>query len=872
MKSQKQRRSETIRLHSRFLFTYKKNTTAVFFSFALTFLLLSCILTFMHTNHTIANIEDKIEFSPADCYIGALSGDQVSHLRKDPSIEQLSVSELCGDSAYERNNQTVFLEKCDAAGMVMTTRVLEGRLPQKKGEIAAEKWVLLNLGIKPKAGQEFTIKNPETGEKEKVRLTGILSDVFRNKKYGTMYLYTPVDSLSRIAALQQKGQDIRFTVYLQLKEGVSYEKKIQELKKTLHLKKGQVKQSPARENRTELYLADIKVISIILLICMIVFYGVYRIASMTRIRQYGILRAVGMKKRDLQKMILLELYPIYWTGALAGIAGGSLLAYGILILSGDMEKDLYLYGRQVSFDLVIPWGMLVICLFAAGILVGAAGILTGRKAAGASVIETISGSQRAKMGCRFSLLFRLRDAGGKWSSLVRMACKYMVRDVKTSGFALLTICVCITLFMGLCYRAQILETYRNDTKEMNKLNGQYAMTMLNFDAADQGISRTSAMEINRLSQVRQVKTASGFPIRIIDEDNVRRNEAYYRDMNDRSKKYKRYELAGFDGRNQVYKSVIYGYNEPALRSLKPYVLSGDYDPADLKDDEIILSVLRTDDTKENQYPGAYREGTPLMDYKAGDRITMKYRADGNSSGMDYETFADRDARYVYKTYKIAAIVSFSYMNDCTITIYPLIITSDRQIHSMFPGSAFQCMYVDGEAHMTAGQQLALEQELIQISSKNKSVSTRSLISEIRQNNMFYRKQMVYVYGIALITFVLVLINMINNLRYRMQTRTREICMLRAVGMSVRMTRKMMLFENMILGLLAAAGAFVLSQPVLRYLYRISDMRAFGHPFHYPAGTFLLVSACALAVCMALSFGVLKEWRTKRIMEGAGRVG
>lgn len=329
-------------------------------------------------------------------------------------------------------------------------------------------------------------------------------------------------------------------------------------------------------------------------------------------------------------------------------------------------------------------------------------------------------------------------------------------------------------------------------------------------------------------------------------------------------------MAGFDGRNQVYKSVIYGYNEPALRSLKPYVISGDYDPADLKDDEIILSVLRTDDTKENKNPGSYKEGTPLMDYKAGDRITMKYRADGRNSGMDYETFTDRDARYLYKTYKIAAIVSFSYMHDCTITVYPLMITGDRQIRSMFPHSAFQCMYVDGEEHMTEGQQLALERDLIQISSKNKSVSTRSLIAEIQQNDMFYRKQMVYVYGIAVITFVLALINMLNNLRYRMQTRTREICMLRAVGMSVRMTRKMMLFENMILGFIAAAGAFVLSQPILRYLYRLSDMRAFGHPFHYPAGTFLLVSACALAVCGALSFGILKEWRTKRIMEGAGK--
>lgn len=871
MRNQREKRSETIRLHSRFLFTYKKNTAAVFFSFALTFLLLSCILTFMHTNHKIANIEGKIEFSPADCYIGDLSGEQVSRLREDRSIEQLSVSEIYEADTYERNNQTVFLEKCDAAGMVMTTTVLEGRLPREKGEVAAEKWVLLNLGVSPKIGQEFTIQEPETGKEETIRLTGILSDLFRNKKYGTMYLYAPMDSLSQIADLQQKGQDISFTAYLQLKEGVSYEQKVQELKKSLHLKQGQLRQSPARENFAELYLADIKVILIIMLLCMIVFYGVYRIASMTRIRQYGILRAVGMQKKHLQRMILLELYPIYWAGAMAGIAGGSLLAYGILILSGDMEKKLYLYGEQVSFNLVIPFGILFICLVAAAIFVGAVGWMTGKKAAGASVMETISGSQKVGMGRGLSRFFKLQDAGGKWSSLVCMACKYMVRDVKTSGFAILTICVCITLFMGLSYRAQVLKTYRNDTKEMNRLNGQYAMTMLNFDAADQGVSRKSALEINRLSQVRQVKTASGLPIRILDEDGIRRNEAYYQDMNARSKKYKGYELAGFDGKNQVYKSVIYGYNEPALRSLKPYVLSGDYDPANLKDNEIILSVLRTDDTKENKYPGSYREGTPLMDYKAGDRITMKYRADGKTSGIDYERFTDRDARYLYKTYKIAAIVSFSYMNDSTITVYPLIITSDRQIQNMFPKSAFQCIYVDGEAHMTTEQQLALEQELIQISSKNKNVSTRSLISEIQQNNMFYRKQMVYVYGIALITLVLALINMINNLRYRMQTRTREICMLRAVGMSVRMTRKMMLFENVILGLIAAAGAFVLSQPVLRYLYQISDMRAFGHPFHYPMGTFLFIFACALAVCMALSFRILGEWRTKRIMEGAGKV-
>lgn len=105
----------------------------------------------------------------------------------------------------------------------------------------------------------------------------------------------------------------------------------------------------------------------------------------------------------------------------------------------------------------------------------------------------------------------------------------------------------------------------------------------------------------------------------------------------------------------------------------------------------------------------------------------------------------------------------------------------------------------------------------------------------------------------------------------MQKRTREICMLRAVGMSVAMTRKMMLFENVTLGVTAVLAAFLLSRPVLRYLYRISDMRAFGHGFHFACAEFALVAACVLAICAILSFGILKSWKTRQITEGIGRV-
>ncbi|HIV12356.1 MAG TPA: hypothetical protein IAA63_04345 [Candidatus Pullilachnospira stercoravium] len=43
-------------LSRRFLRSYKKNTAAIFFSFALTFLLLTVLLTLIHTNFRISGI------------------------------------------------------------------------------------------------------------------------------------------------------------------------------------------------------------------------------------------------------------------------------------------------------------------------------------------------------------------------------------------------------------------------------------------------------------------------------------------------------------------------------------------------------------------------------------------------------------------------------------------------------------------------------------------------------------------------------------------------------------------------------------------------------------------------------------------------
>ena len=844
-----------IRLHKHFIRNYKKNTLAVFFSFALTFMLLTVLLTLLHTNHKIENVQLKAEFTPSDCYVDGLSQEQVDLLRKDPDIQWTALQQGTYD-LYKCNEQNVFLTRNDDAAITMMAKLTEGRLPQQSGEIAAERWVLLNLGIEPVINQKIFITDEETGEEKRFVLTGILSDIYGNKKYGTLNLYTAMDA----------GSTDSYLIYMGFQDSVNYESKVEELREVLGVGRNQIKECPARENLRELYLMDAGLVSVLLLICMVVFYGVYRITVLSRTQQYGILRAIGMKRGQLCKMLLLELFDIYRISVPVGILCGIFAAWLVMLASGDRDLEVYLLGEAVRFRLVIPVWPILLCVVITFALISIIGYRFGRKITANSVINTISGKE-TESGKRF---FPIRQKDSKTGTLFRLSCKYIFRDLKTSGFAVLTICLGVTLFTGLAYRAKTLELYREDTKEMYYLNGEYALTMLHFNNVEEGISRENAQKIRNLEGIRSVKTSSGFPIRVVDEGDVQRNDAYYDEYNERLKEIYGYGKSGYDGTNQVYQSMLLGYNAEALNALQKYVIEGEFAPDDLEDDGVILSVLRMGDTQNNDLPGYYKEGTPLMDYHPGDEITVKYRKDLQTSSGEYEALKDHDAEYIYKTYKVKAIVSFPYMFECNRTMYPLLITGDRYIQQMAPEGGIQCMYCDGNTGLTTRQQNILEQQLIRIGSQDSNISTRSLIAEIEQNEMFYHKQMVYIYGISAITLMLVMINVMNNFRYRMQKRTREICMLRAVGMSVAMTRKVMLFENVILGAAAVLAAFLLSHPVLRYLYRISDMRAFGQGFHFAYAEFALVAACVLAICVALSFGILKSWKTRQITEGIGR--
>lgn len=848
---------ENIILHRRFLIFYKKNTLALFFSFALSFMLASAMLVLIHTNHRTENIEYQTMFTPSDCLIEDLSLKQAEKLKNNTDISHIALKEQDYSNTYNRNSKNFYLQKGDGAYITLMAKVIEGRLPETQNEIAAEKWALLNLGVQPEINQKFQFEDGN-GKTRNVKVTGILSDIRGNTEYGTLHLYT---SIKRDAVTL-------YNAYITFKNEKDCDSIIKKICKELGIKKKQTSKCPVREDFNELYRIDVQIMAVILFVCLIIFYGIYKIILSSREKQYGILRAIGMERGQLHGMVLMELYQVYFPGAVMGIMAGIFIAWIVANISGDTGTIVYLYGQSVKYNIVIPVWQIVVCVFIMAVFTGLAGYFTSRSIIKRPVVETISGIARDK-GNRLHFP-GISSSTGRAKTLFLLSCNYILKNIKLSIFVVITICTGVTLFTGLLYKAETLNVYREDTKEMWYLNGQYEMSMKMFNSPYQGVSREDAEKILKLPGVKGIKTSAGIRVRVIDEDKVKRNDKYYNEINAHIKKYYRYELRGYDGKNQIYKTVLSGYNTNALKELKKYIVSGDFNPEDIKDDEIILAVLSTDNIKQKDSAGWYKDGKRLMDYKAGDKITMKYRADFNTDNIKYEKLQDT-GRYIYKTYKVAAVVSFEYMYDCNRSdIYPHLITSDKNIQKIAPDGYYQCIYIDADKNMAAEEHKKLEKELINISAGNALVSTRSLAENIKQNEMFYQKQMVYIYGIAIIVFILVLINMANNLRYRMYLRTREICMFRAIGMSVSMARQIFVTENIILCILSIITAGFLSYPVLLYLYKISDMEVFGHKFLYNYSAFITISAATIILCLLLSMNILKSWKTRQITDAMGK--
>lgn len=125
-------------------------------------------------------------------------------------------------------------------------------------------------------------------------------------------------------------------------------------------------------------------VNALLILCLVVaFFGIVNTMALSvieRTREIGLLRAVGMTRRQLRSSVRWEAVIVSIFGALLGIGMGVLLAFaGIEAIPADFVSSTE-----------IPWGSLVIYLVAAAGLGVLAAIVPARRAAKLNVLDAIA--------------------------------------------------------------------------------------------------------------------------------------------------------------------------------------------------------------------------------------------------------------------------------------------------------------------------------------------------------------------------------------------------------------------------------------------------------------------------------------------------
>lgn len=814
--------------------------------FLLTFVLISALLILTHTNHRVEALLNMLTHTPADVRITQLSNSQVEILKKDSEISKMAVFEEPEYVLYNENR--IYFQRGDNLGITLTSKLEKGRMPENENEIVAEKWVLLNLGMNPSIDQIISLEDEDTGAIQDYKVVGIISDVLRCKQAGLLTMYSCLEE-------EYTGTYIG---YINYKSNWNIGKEKKETAEALGISVRDIKNSPGRENMEELVCIDIAVIVAILLFFSIIFSGIFRIQIIARQEQYGILRAIGIKKKIFIKNLLYELGILYIISLPIGGLIGGMVAWIVTKLSGDEKQIIYLYGEKVEFELIIP----VIQIAIGAVLLAVAIIFVGwiacRNIYRKSIIGVIS-NEIDPIIHKSNWILHIDKSRSRIRTLWTLSIKYAIRDLKTSLFMIVTICMGVSLFYGLIYQVQIAKNMHYETKEMYFFNGEYAMNVLTFQTADYGISRESIEEILALDQVKEVETAAGLPIRVVENGEIKKNKEYFENANHKKEEIYGYSDEGNDGVDQVYKSVLYGYNDNALNKLQKYVVDGNYTPKQIGENEVILCEMRkSDDKKGTQSVGWYKDGEPLIQYKVGDSIEIKYREDMETNSISYESFADNSSEYTSKEYEIIAVVSFPYIPDVKYSQYPIFITKDAYIQKLVQDSKVQSLFINGKEDMDEEKQSELEDQLISIGAKNSQASTRSLISEREKADMLFQKEIINLGGIALVFLILALTNIANNMKFRIQTRKKEICVLRAIGMKYSAIKQTVILEILNICFVSFLGGYGVAQIISRYLYGQSDLKIFGYIYKFDIIIYLLVCLATLLICTFMSYWIVRN--------------
>lgn len=870
-----------LKLAWKYMRYYKSQTLAIFVSVLLTASLLSGISSLIYSSQKSDLANRKTIYgdwhyyveTDKETYVSVQSGDKGDGY----DLEQCGKMEI--RDVVSEEFLITFIHADETYRQMAHRELLEGTFPEKENEIAADGYVLSNLGFSGNPGDSLRI-----GEKDYV-VTGVLksewaasssemevfvSDSFTGRGSQTFLylkfdedkkLYRQLDAFlqeHRISSEAVVGND-EVTQYLGGEKPQSF---YDTVKFGLTSEEGNFTYI-VLQLQSDYNLAYYGMILLLCLFSLFIVYSVFNISVSKRTSEYAMLQTLGVSEQQIGGTLLLELWMLF----LVGYPLGCLLGNGMLSLV--YQRFSGVFGEQVlsvadqtlaegsgGIQFYLSWDAMVFGFVFQLISFALIAFLVVRSMRKQSLKEGMSGDLSFTKRRKIYALRHVNMAG----VVVR---KFMFANRRKVVGILLSLSIGGCIFLCTTYMVENLKVHAElSLKSDDGLSSEYRIG-LKSNSLEDTIPESVADQIKSMPETNQVyatKYTLG-EIQLTKGEFLadERWKDFFQYQNEEPYFIQRY--AGIcnqqeDGTYRI-KYDVYGYDEAMMEQLRDYVLEGEILPESIKKENQVIVTANMDGQGNYYFYGK----------KPGDTITLRVPKP-EAYTDDLLKFQSKEENYIEKEFVIAAIVSRplaqeqDFLNTEVWENAQSIIMTNEQMKENFGITNYSFVHASpAEGAETA----SVSNQLLQTIRDVPKAVLQDYTSAIKTQRNYLNQQQIFFSSIAVILFIISLFHIMNSMNHTILARRKEYGIMRAMGITDSGFYKMILQTGILYGLLADALIFVCYHYIFRRVmdYYMAHVVQFLHvtstvPNMVLAGIMVLNVVLAIVAVMIPARKMIRE--------------
>lgn len=704
----------------------------------------------------------------------------VSKIKSNPKVSMVGLFQKGDEIKLEKGITIKQQIVSDEALKLLPYKLKSGRFPNGGNEIVIESWILKYLKGGTKLGSAVDLGG------KKYKIVGILQDGVQSQdtNKGIMFSKTNNIDLSKATLL------VKISSKTNLKKAISElstfapKKTIADNRIVVDLQGGGNDANSKAMNT----IASV-IIGIIVIATIAVIYNSFQISVVERIRQFGLLRAVGMTPKQLRRMVFGEASILAAISVPIGLIVGIIATkcIGIVFkLIGDDE--LTMTGISISPSVIIISAVVGV----AAVYVSA--MLPAHFAGRVSPLVAISSRTsitKDKIKRRKSIVLKL--IFGFEGDLASKNIKRNKKRYRITVFSIVISVVLFVTFKSFMDMALNLNDYMS-SNEAAKMQ----FTIMNNDKSNQntGVDDEVINAVSKLDNVKAVyKTYGAQSFKEYLDTN-----SEISDVKKLGKFYKREILNGKE-KTMLEQGSINIYDDNSMKAAQSYLDKGKIDIDELNKENGVI-VINKNNIVDQKTKKTYKD--KILNIKPGDEIYVKYLSGGKGVGAA-------------KKVKVAAILKDDPFNPGFSTSGAKLITTESVMKNLTGISSFRPV----SAYVKLKNAKSTESAQTQIETTIKSQPSLKLTNDVEANKELKSAELmikILVYGFVIVVSLIGSVNIINTLTTNIILRKREFAALKAIGFTQKSLKKMIILEGVLYGVVGTIYGAIISSGLSYLMY------------------------------------------------------